>query len=135
MNSLSVAKQQFKEANKCVGLIRLLETPEGILALLLNINTLESTNTDYRVSDIIIDFEAGINAADLTEKQRIVIDGTIAGATQRELAKEMGISQQAVQCHLRVAVGKIVRASEKPPKPEVLTTIPPRHIKFKGVIK
>lgn len=77
-----------------------LETPQGILATLTNLNYIKSyayERSDFDAIHILVDLQNALKNIELTEKQRKAIELVcIEGMTQKEAGDIMGISQQAV---------------------------------------
>ena len=63
---------------------------------------------DLSASDMLLDLDSIIYKANLTDKQRYILDNYwIAGYTQDEVAKQLGITQQMVEKHSRAIKKKV----------------------------
>lgn len=63
---------------------------------------------DLSASDLLMDLDIVLDRASLTDKQRYILENYwIAGYTQEEVAKTLGITQQMVEKHCRAVKKKI----------------------------
>jgi predicted DNA-binding protein (UPF0251 family) len=92
-----------------------LDNSNGIRLLLANYNALKSRQYlgDYDATIILIDLEAAVAAAGLTDRQRqalrLVFEEDL---TQAEAGKRLGVRQNTVADSLRVALVKIAAVYE-----------------------
>ena len=63
---------------------------------------------DLSASDMLLDLDYILEKSNLTDKQKYILDNYwIAGYTQDEVAKQLGITQQMVEKHSRAIKKKV----------------------------
>ena len=66
--------------------------------------------SDLAASDMLMDLECILEESKLTDKQDYILNNYwIAGFTQEEVAKQLGITQQMIEKHSRAIKKKIKR--------------------------
>ena len=88
-----------------------IDTQKGVLAILSHIHHIREgrfTRGDYDASILLIDFEQSQQEANLTARQRQIINLVFElDMYQEEAANILGISQQAVSDHVNALVRRI----------------------------
>jgi two-component system CheB/CheR fusion protein len=81
-----------------IGACDFVEKPVGRLELLTSIQRAINQSRDIRIIDSAQEIAAG-HVADLTARQREVMDMVLAGHPSKNIAADLGISQRTVENH------------------------------------
>ena len=89
----------------------------GVSALLQNIHYIREmrfTRGDYDASILLIDFVDSLHEAELTDRQKFVLQLIfIEGKSQYEVARKLNITQQAVSDHINSAIARIAAVNKQ----------------------
>ncbi|PBN43587.1 histidine kinase [Sphingobium sp. D43FB] len=95
-----------------IGACDFIEKPVGRLELLASIGRAINQSRDIRIIDAAQEIAAG-HVADLTSRQREVMDMVLAGHPSKNIAADLGISQRTVENH-RAAIMHKMEAKSLP---------------------
>lgn len=112
---MGVSKYDNEAAHRRIEQNYALDNPKSLDLLLRHLPYMQERrfNGDYAASDILIDLETAISTADLTDRQRQVLRLVYwDDLTQEMVGERLGVRQEAVKRHIRIAVVKISRVFE-----------------------
>ncbi|PGY46862.1 sigma factor-like helix-turn-helix DNA-binding protein [Bacillus thuringiensis] len=113
---MGVSKYDNEAAHRRIEQNYTLDNPKSIDLLLRHLPYMQERrfNGDYAASDILIDLETAISKADLTDRQRQVLQLVyFEDMKQTQVAVEMGITASTVNLYKRLLAQKIAAVFER----------------------
>ncbi|WP_066503691.1 sigma factor-like helix-turn-helix DNA-binding protein [Abyssisolibacter fermentans] len=80
---------------------------QGLLRFYYALKVTNEFNPNFELVCILIDIDNSLCAAELTTKQKIVINLYMKGFTEKQIGKKLNITQQAVNKHINLTCKKI----------------------------
>lgn len=113
---MGVSKYDNEAAHRRIEQNYTLDNPKSIDLLLRHLPYMQERrfNGDYAASDILIDLETAISNADLTDRQRQVLQLVyFEDMKQRDVAISLGITAPSVNLYKRLLAQKIAAVFER----------------------